>query len=223
MRVIRNREVNWGDRTHITGGEQKTLAWVSVEFSEPMVVYATCSLQGPSDGIACIASIEWGHGGASVRQDYPIVQRLRVPLAASMIKVHGSLRDAAGKPAPPTVSADVSLVIAPGSDGETIRNTRWLHGTGASGVLTEVPSRVVRLEGYNAGAATTWVMFFDGAPKPGDTPVAARPVPPARAFAIPRNDTQAFRVGVSWAASTTPLVLTPDPGASLRVDAECLL
>jgi hypothetical protein len=67
------------------------------------------------------------------------------------------------------------------------------------------------------------VMFFDGAPKPGDTPVAARPVPPARAFAIPRNDTQAFRVGVSWAASTTPLVLTPDPGASLRVDAECLL
>jgi hypothetical protein len=121
------------------------------------------------------------------------------------------------------VSADVSLVIAPGSDGESIRNTFWVRDVGTAGALTTAPSRVVRLEGYNAGAAPTWVMFFDGAPKPGDTPVAARPVQPSRAFTIPRTDTQAFRVGVSWAASTTPLTFTPDPAANLRVDAELLL
>ena len=226
MRVLRSREVNWGDRTRITGSEQKTLAWVSVELSEPMIVYATAKLQGPSDGMACVASIEWGHGGASVSQDYPIVHRLRVPLAASMVKVSGRIIDAAGKPAPLDVSADVSLVISPGSDGDTMRNTFWIRGTGNSGVLTEGPTRVVRLEGYNAGASVasaTWVMFFDGPSKNGDSPVVARPVRGGRTFAIPRFDTQAFRNGVTWSASSTPLTLTPDPTADLRVDAEVLL
>lgn len=225
MRLIRAREVNWGDRTKITGAEQKTLAWVSINLSEPMIVYGTCKLHGPSDGVACVASIEWGHGGASVTQEFPIVHRLRVPLAASMIKVSGRLRDAAGAAPPATVSADVSLVIAPGSDGESIRNTFWLRDLGSKGDLTREPTRVVRFEGYNAGPKQTWIMFFDGvgAAVAGATPIVARPVQPARPFVIPRSDTQAFRTGVSWAASTTPLTLTPDPAANVRVDVEVLL
>jgi hypothetical protein len=218
----RAHEVNWGDRTRLTGGQQKTLAWVSVAESGPLVVYATAAVRGGA-GVACVVNIEWGHGGASVDQDYVVVRRLRVPLAASMVKVSGRLLDEKGNPPAPSVVADVSVVIAPGLDGETMRNTRWLSQQGAEGQLASEPERVMRLEGYNAGPVDTWVMFFDGKAVNGTTPAVARPVRARRAFVIRRFDSQPFRSLLTWSASTTPLVLTKDPAALVRVDAELLL
>ncbi len=220
----RAQEVNWGDRTRLAGGQQETLAWVSVAESGPLVLYATAAVRGGAGGgVACVVNIEWGHGGASVNQDYVVVHRLRVPLAASMVKVSGRLLDANGKPPAAAVVADVSVVIAPGLDGETMRNTRWLSQQGAEGELAGEPLRVMRLEGYNAGPADTWVMFFDGRALNGTAPTVARPVRAHRAFVIRRFDSQPFRSRLTWSASTTPLVLTKDPAAQLRVDAELLL
>ena len=219
----REREVNWGDKTKLTGRETKTLAWVSVASSESMIVYAQASVRGVgSAGIACVVHIEWGHGGASVDQDFPIVHRLRVPVAASMVKVSGRLLDASGKPGPSTVTADVSAFIAPGLDGETLRTTEWAFDGGSAGVLSTTPARVMRVEGYNAGA-DTWLMVFDGPAVAGEAPTIARPVRAGRSFTVRRFDSQAFRTSVTWSASSTPLLLTKDPAASMRVDAELLL
>lgn len=219
----REREVNWGDRTRITGRETKTLAWVSVESSQSMIVYAQAHVRGVgSAGAACVVHIEWGHGGASVDQDFPIVHRLRVPLAASMVKVSGRLLDPSGRPPPATVSADVSTLIAPGIDGETLRNTEWSFDVGAEGILSDGPARVMRVDGYNAGG-DTWLMVFDGPALTGEVPTIARPVRANRSFSVRRFDSQSFRRSVTWAASSTPLLLSKDAGASLRVDAELLL
>jgi hypothetical protein len=219
----RAREVNWGDRTKLVGGESKTLAWVSIEASCPMIVYAAATLRGPSSGVACVVNVEWGHGGASVAHDFPVVHRLRVPIAASMVKVSGRLLDAGGGPPPVTVIGEVSVVIATGLDGESLRNTEWVADGGSEGQLWGQSARVMRVEGYNAGAFDTWIMVFDGPPKNGDAPSMARPVRAGRSFAIPRRDSQAFRTSVHWAASSTPLLLTRDTKAQVRIDAEILL
>ena len=220
----RDREVNWGDKTKLTGRERKTFAWVSTEESRPLVVYATALVRGAgAAGVAVVVNVEWGHGGASVEQDFPIVRRLRVPLAASMVKVSGCLLDASGGPPPLTVSADVSTVIGEGIDGETLRNTRWVSQQGAAGVVSVVPERIMRVEGYNAGPADVWFMAFDGAPTAGAFPAMAAPARVGRRFALTRFDSQGFRTSVTWSASSTPLTLTAIPGASLRVDAELLL
>ena len=116
-----------------------------------------------------------GHGGASVDHDYAVIHRLRVPVAASMVKVSGRLRDPSGAAPPASVVAEVSALIAPGMDGETLRNTRWVAQQGASGTISDGPERVMRVEGYNAGA-DTWVMVFDGPGEPGGFPAMARPV-----------------------------------------------
>ena len=220
----RAREVNWGDRTKLTGRETKTLAWVSVDVSQSMIVYAQASVRGVgSDGVACVVNLEWGHGGASIDQDFPIVHRLRVPLAASMVKVSGRLLDTSGNPPPFTVTADVSVVIAPGLDGETLRNTQWSYDAGSEGLLSDIPTRVMRIDGYNAGATDTWLMVFDGPAVAGEVPTIARPVRSGASFSVRRFDSQPFRASVAWAASTTPITLTKDPSAFLRVDAEFLL
>ena len=185
----REREVNWGDRTRITGRETKTLAWVSVDASQSMIVYAQAALRGAgSEGVACVVHIEWGHGGASVDQDFPLVHRLRVPLAASMVKVSGRLLDTSGNPPPFTVTADVSVVIAPGLDGETLRNTQWSYDAGSEGLLSDIPTRVMRIDGYNAGATDTWLMVFDGPAVAGEVPTIARPVRSGASFSVRRFD-----------------------------------
>jgi hypothetical protein len=221
----REREVNWGDKTKIRGNEKKTLAWVSVAESRPMVVYATASVRGgaAAAGVACVISLEWGHGGASVAQDFPVVHRLRVPVAASMVKASGRLLDANGQPPAAAVSCEVSLVIAPGLDGQTLRNTTWVHDGGAEGTLSPGPARIMRVEGYNGGAADTWVMLCDRPGVNGDVPTVARRVAVGRRFTIVRFDSHAFRTSITWFASSTPLTLTKDPTARLRVDAELLL
>jgi hypothetical protein len=217
----RDRDVNWGDVTRLRGAERKTLAWMSVDESRALTVYAAARVRGASD-VVCTVEIEWGHGGASVAEHYPIIHRLRVPLAASMVKIAGRLVDRQGQAPGQNVTADVFAFIASGIDGETLRNTRWVHQTGASGAIARGSERVLRIEGYNAGGADTWLMVFDGPPEVGALPQMATPARAGRRFGLRRFDTQGFVQSVTWSASSSPLLLTPDPSASLRVDAELL-
>jgi|GEM_PF-2567526 len=217
----RDRDVNWGDATRLRGGERKTLAWMSVDQARALTVYATARVRG-GPGVVCLVEIEWGHGGASVAEHYPVVGRLRVPLAASMVKMAGRLVDAQGQPPAASASADVFAFIAPGIDGETLRNTRWVHQIGAAGTVARAPERVLTVEGYSAGKANTWLMVFDGPSEIGALPAMATPARAGRPFRLRRFDTQGFAQGVTWSASSTPLLLTPDKSARLRVDVELL-
>jgi hypothetical protein len=218
----RERDVNWGDRSRLDGraGSSQTLAWVSLDEPSPMTVYAAAGVRRGSP--LCILTIEWGHGGASVAADYPLLKRLRVPLAASMIKVWGRLISPSGGAAAPTDEVDVSTFIARGVDGEVLRNTRWIHRTGAAGTLAEGPQRLMRVEGYNAGAAT-FVHLFDGAPAAGAEPALLIPAPAGRRFVARRFDSQGFLRSVTWGASSSALTYSPDPAAVVRLDAELLL
>jgi hypothetical protein len=221
----RERAVNWGDRTRIQGRKSQTLAWVSLEESQPVVVYASATVRAGTAGSAlCIVSIEWGHGGASVEADYAVIKRLRVPLAASMVKLSGRLIDpATGAPADAGASADVSAFIALGVDGLTLRNTRWLHQTGASGTFSaKEPQRVMRVEGFNAGGST-FVHLFDHNPGANAEPLILVPAPTGRRFRVHRFDSQGFARGLYWGASSVPLTYTADPAANVRVDVELLL
>jgi hypothetical protein len=217
----RDRDVNWGDRTRLQGRKTQTLAWVSLEASCPLVVYAHANVR--SGGSICMVTIEWGNGGASVAGDYPVVKRLRVPLAASMVKLSGRLvHPSTGAPAAAGDVADVSAFVAAGLDGETLRNTRWLHESGASGVIARGPQRLMRIEGYNAGGAT-FVHVFDGAPQTGAEPAILIPAPAGQRFRARRFDSQGFVDSVQWGASSTSLTYAADNAANVRVDAELLL
>ena len=219
--IVRDRAVNWGDRTRLEGRKTQTLAWVSLETSCPLVVYAHANVRRGSS--ICMVTIEWGNGGASVAGDYPVIKRLRVPLAASMVKLSGRLVDpSSGAPGTAGDAADVSAFVAAGLDGETLRNTRWLTQTGNAGVVAKGPQRLMRIEGYNAGGAT-FVQVFDGAPEIGAEPKILIPAPAGRRFRARRFDSQGFVDSVQWGASSTPLTYTPDNSASVRVDAELLL
>ena len=225
----RERPVNHGDKTRLTGNEEKTLVWISVEHSQPFTVYVTARVEGPPSLLATMqptVTIEWGNGGASIASDFAVVKRLRVPLAASVIKISAKLLDlATGKP-PATVSCVFSAVIANGVDGETLRNTQWVAQSGSSALVSAGPQRVMAVEGYNAGTSKRWVMVFDATALPpnGSFPLMAAPAAgfPA-AFALSRFDSREFLSGVYWAASSSPLTLTFDAAARFRVDSELLL
>jgi hypothetical protein len=225
----REREVNFGDRTKLTGKEQKTLASMSLDASGPFTVYATARVTAPASlapFVVTVVTLEWGHGGASVRADYQLVRRLRVPLAASMIQLAGRLVDIrTGEPASESASADVAAFIARGTDGETLRNAFPVVQSGAGGALAVGAQQVLAVRGYNAGASTLWVMLFDGlaAPLVGDGPRLALPAPASPAtFSCELTSPRAFLAGVWWAASAEPFTLAPAPGAALYVDVDFL-
>ncbi len=220
----RAEDTNWGDRTRIGSGKPKTLAWVSLDASRSLIVYASARLlKGTPPSTIPIVTVEWGHGGASIAHDYPIVHRLRVPLAASMVKLSARLEDGKGQPAGAGALADVAAFIAEGSDGETMRNTVWIAQTGFEGTVAEGPQRVMRVEGVSADSVDRYVMLFDRRPHDGDEPLLCAPAAAKQRFDIPRYDSQAFPGGVYWAASDAPFKLKKATGASLRVDVELLL
>ncbi|HEY1693083.1 MAG TPA: hypothetical protein VGG39_13035 [Polyangiaceae bacterium] len=218
--TVRARDVNWGDRTRLQGRKSQTLAWVSLSTSSSIVVYAHANIRSGKSLV--YVSIEWGNGGASVTGDYRVIKRLRVPLVASMVKLSGRLAASDGSPANASDAADVSAFVAEGTDGETLRNTEWTSQIGSAGIVAKGSQRLMRIEGYNAGAAT-FVHVFDGPPELGSEPTILIPAPAGRRFRARRFDSQGFVDSVQWGASSTPLTYTPNNAATLRVDAELLL
>lgn len=231
FQTLRNHDVNFGDRTKLRGSERMTLAWINVEESAAYTVYASARLSGPAASVSrTVASvrIEWGHGGACVQADYPIVRRLRVPLAASMIKLEGSLLDVqTGAPAPSDVEAEISAFIACGTDNETIPNARTIVQSGESGVLGEGAQRILAVHGHNGGSVGLWLMLFDAiaVPANGAAPRLAVPAPSALTapFSLRPASPRDFLLGAVWAASSNALVLQREPNASLHVEAELML
>ena len=136
----------------------------------------------------------------------------------------GRLVDAAGAALPASSKTTCNFVafIAPGSDGETLRNTQWSSKHGAQALVSNGPEQLVTVQGYPAAAAARWLMVFDAIALPANGTYPAMAAPARRAYRLHRSDTQGFRYGVYWAASSTPMVLTFDPGADLRVDVEVL-
>lgn len=193
---------------------------MSLAESSAITVYAHATIR--SGAPIVVVTVEWGNGGASIAGEYAVIKRLRVPLVASMVKLSGRLVGPGGGQASTTDTADVSAFVAVGSDGVTLRNTRWFHQMGATGVLAQGAQRLMRIEGFNAGAAT-FVHVFDGPPRVGAPPAILIPAPAGRRFGARRFDSQGFLNGVTWGASATPLTYTPAPSATLRVDAEFLL
>jgi hypothetical protein len=219
--------VNFGDRERVQGRAQKTLAWISVDDSQAFTVYVSADVVAPAPvapSIRAVASIEWGHGGASVSADYPIARRLRVPLVGSMVRVSVRLVDITGGAVADNVSADCSAVIAAGVDAEHARSTRWIATHGAAGIGSVQPELVVGVHGYAATPGAGWLMLFDlsAAAAPGDAPALSRPAS-AQGFDVADVDGRPFYVGVVWGVSSDPIVYVPDPAADVHLELGFLL
>lgn len=221
-------EVNFGNKTTLRGTEVRTLAQISLERSESLVVFAFAKLQNAVPGTMCLLTLTWGHGGESISCDYELVHRMQVALAASTVRVEGRLVDASGgNNNLSSTQASISCVIGIGNvGGQTMQSTRWLHQRGNHGVLASEPTRLMCLEGFNIGS-DTYLMLFDQPPP--DRPGAAidasivRHVRGGMPFQISRPNSQAFRAGVYWLANSNPTLLDVDPQAQLWVEAEILL
>jgi hypothetical protein len=224
--TVRKSDVNFGDRMTLRGGEKKSLANISVAQGQAFTVYAAAEVVAPAGAapVYPVAGIEWGHGGASLRaRELRIYRRLRFPVVASTVSVSGWLVDDKGQPPPKTVLCRMAAFIAPGSDGETLRNTNWISQSGPEGLISAGPEQVLTIEGYPAQApAARWLMVFDATARPANGAFPGLACPARRAFRRDRFDSQGFRFGVFWAVSSTPITLTFLNTADLRVDAEVL-
>ena len=224
--TARKSDVNFGDRMTMRGGERKSLANISVADAQAFTVYATAEVKAPAAAppVFPVVSIEWGHGGASVKaRDFRIYRRLRVPVVGSTVSVTGGMVDGKGQPPPKTVECRMAAFIAPGSDGETLRSTDWISQSGAQGLISSGPEQILTVEGYPAGGpAARWLMVFDALTLPANGAFPALACSARRAFRRDRFDSQGFRFGVFWAVSSTPITLTFLKTADLRVDVEVL-
>ena len=223
--AARTRHVNFGDKTLVRADQWKQLAEVSVPTAHPFTCYVTARIEPAAATVFPVVLIEWGNGGASVAaRELRVYRRLRVPVVGSTVRMSGRLLTADGVPPAPNAKVTCHFVafVAPGSDGETLRNTRWRSQHGAEGLVSPDPEQVVTVEGYPASALPRWVMVFDAVARPADGTFPAMAAPARRAFRLDRFDSQGFRFGVYWAASSTPIALTFDPAALLRVDVEVL-
>jgi len=223
----RTCDVNYGDRERVRGREQRSLAWISVEDSQAFMVYVSADIDAPAaliPQIRAVASIEWGHGGASIAEDYPVARRLSVPVVGSMVRVNVRLVDVTGAAVPDAASAECAAVIAPGFDATT-RNTRWIVTHGSGGVLSERPERVVAVYGHNSTPFNRWFMLFDTRvpAAAGAAPVLARPALLTPPFDVGDCDSRPFFAGVAWGVSQDPIAYVPDGAADVHIEVGFLL
>jgi hypothetical protein len=221
----RAHDVNFGDKTLLRADQRKPLAEISVADASAFTCYVTARVEPAAAPAFPVVLLEWGNGGASIAaRELRVYRRLRVPVVGSTVRMTGRLVDAAGASLPASSKTTCHFVafIAPGADGETLRTTHWSSQHGAEAIVSRGPEQLLTVQGYPATTAARWLMVFDAVALPANGTYPAMATPARRAFRIHRSDTQGFRYGVSWAASSTPMVLTFDPGADLRVDVEVL-
>lgn len=221
----RAHDVNFGDKTLVRADQRKPLAEISVREAQAFTCYVTARVEPPAAPAFPVVLLEWGNGGASIAaRELRVYRRLRVPVVGSTVRMRGRLVTGAGAPLPPSSKVTCNFVafIAPGADGETLRNTQWTSQHGAQGLVSAEPEQLVTVQGYPASAAARWLMLFDAVSLPPAGTYPAMAVPARRAFRLDRFDSHGFRYGVYWAASSTPITLTLDPTADLRVDVEVL-
>jgi hypothetical protein len=223
--AARTRHVNFGDKTVVRADQVKHLAEISVPSAQAFTCYVTARVEPASAAAFPVVALEWGNGGASIAaREMRVYRRLRVPIVGSTVRLRGRLVDATGAALPSTsgVAAHFVAFVAPGADGETHRNTRWHSAHGAEGLVSSDAEQVVTVQGYPASAAPRWLMLFDASSRPPDGTYPHMAAVARRSYRLDRFDSQGFRFGVYWAASATPMTLTFDPTADLRVDVEVI-
>lgn len=221
----RAHDVNFGDKTLVRADQRKPLAEISVADAQAFTCYVTARVEPAAAAAFPVVLLEWGNGGASIAaREFRVYRRLRVPVVGSTVRMTGRLASATGGPLSPSSAVTCNFVafVAPGSDGETLRNTQWTSQHGAEGRVSGGPEQLVTVQGYPATAAARWLMLFDAVALPPNGTFPAMAAPAARRFRLDRFDTQGFRYGVYWAASSSPMTLAFDPTADLRVDVEVL-
>jgi hypothetical protein len=227
----RAHDVNFGDKVTVRGDEQKCVAWVSVEEEEAgaFTVYATARLHAPENErpwLVPTLHVEWGNGGASVEAEFPVVQRLRVPVAASMIRATARLVDTRGRAVTREASCAFSTFIARGGAESVTLHTEWSVVRAPTAILAKGPQRLAGLRGINVGTELRYVMLFDldRLPTPDDPSavvVPARPAPDA--FDLRFQNVRGFRSGLAWGISRQPLELVTEPEATVRLELEMVL
>jgi hypothetical protein len=223
--TARIHDVNFGDKTLLRADQRKPLAEISVPEAQSFTCYVTARVEPAAANAFPVVLLEWGNGGASIAaREYRVYRRLRVPVVGSTVRMTGRLVTGAGAPLSPssTVTCRFVAFVAAGADGETLRNTQWTSQRGAQGLISNGPEQLVCVQGYPAATTARWLMLFDavGLPATGTFPTMAAPA--RRAYRLDRFDTLGFRYGIYWAASSTPITLTLDPTADLRIDVEVL-
>ena len=124
----RAHHVNFGDKTLLRADQRKQLVDISVADAQPFTCYVTARVEPPDAQAFPVVVLEWGNGGASIAaRALRVYRRLRVPVVGSTVRMKGFLVDAKGAPLAPSSKVTCNFVafIAPGSDGETLRNTQW--------------------------------------------------------------------------------------------------
>jgi hypothetical protein len=219
--------VNFGDKTTLRADQRKPLAEMNVHVADAQAFtcYVTARVEPAAAQAFPSVLVEWGNGGASIAaREFRVYRRLRVPVVGSTVRMTGRLVDARGAPLPSSSRTECHFAafVAPGSDGETLRNTHWISQHGAEGLVSNGPEQLLTVQGYPAAAGARWLMLFDAGALPPNGAYPAMAVPARRAYRLDRFDSQGFRFGVYWAASATPMAFTFDPSADLRVDVEVL-
>jgi hypothetical protein len=223
--TARTHAVNFGDKTLVRADQNKPLAEISVAEAQAFTCYVTARIEPAAAQAFAVVVLEWGNGGASLAaRALRVYRRLRVPVVGSTVRMTGQLVDPTGASLSPSSKVTCNFVafVAPGADGETLRNTQWSSQHGAQGLVSSGPEQLVTVQGYPAASGPRWLMLFDAVALPPNGTYPAMAAPARRAYRLDRFDTQGFRYGVYWAASSTPMTLTLDPGAHLRVDVEVL-
>jgi hypothetical protein len=184
-------------------------------------------------------------GGAGVVQSYTLAGN-PLPFSGTSVYVEALIcpnetanfnvgANATNAPLPETVTALVTGIISLGGSAE-IQPTQWVQPKMPLQLSEQVmttPCRLRQVQGWNAGAALAYLMFFDTANGsvsvvPGTIPlftipVGGLPTPPAGPVVFSNDfitSARIFQYGLYWAISTTPDSFTADAADNFRVDIE---
>lgn len=178
--------------------------------------------------------------GAARAGDPEMVKSTKITISTVMLELDAVVADVAtGKQIAATdadrgaATAEIIATMTPGADAQDDDEGVWIRGAftaSATGTILGAGARLLRLQGYNTGSASTarYLMLFDAASAPvnGDDPELAFPIQSGAGTSysldVAWRDDLVFGQGIQWAISTTPDTLTLDvtEGIGNRVDAQ---
>jgi hypothetical protein len=212
----RARDVNYGGKTPIRGTKVEQIVSISVDASSALTIYASATVTAPPalrPYVTVIATVEWGHGGATVSAEHEIGRLLTLPLCGSRVDVAVRLVDRrTGRPPSDEVSAVVHAFAAPGTEGAFLHRGHAVVRYDDGGEIARGAQNLVALRGFSLPwGGTRVVMLFDtdAAPQDGAAPALAAFVGAGGGpFVVQPSSPRVFVAGVWWAVSRTPDVLT---------------
>jgi len=218
--------VNYGNKAKLRGAKPEQLVSISIEASLSVTFYASATVTAPEPlrpHVTVLATVEWGHGGATVSAEHQIGSLLALPLCGSRVDVAARLVDLRTGRAPPAdVSADVHAFVAPGTEGAFVHRGHAVVQYGQGNEIAGGPQNLVALRGFSVPGSIGFLMLFDREtlPPDGAVPVLATAVGGVGGpFVVQPSSPRIFLAGVWWAVSRTPDVLTRGANA-VHLEAE---